>query len=100
MKDRLSAALKASRADYTEIRIEHTWSAAVSYRGARLESATASEDRGGFVRALHRGYGWGTAAFTSLDQLPAMVARADELSRAVRLDRPIRLAELPRQLDR
>ena len=92
MKDRLAAALKTSRADYTEIRVEHTWSAAVSFRGARLESATAGEDRGGFVRALHDGCGWGIAAFTSLDELPAMVRRATELSRAVRLDRPIRLA--------
>jgi TldD protein len=92
VKDRLAAALKTSRADYTEIRVEHTWSAAVSFRGARLESATAGEDRGGFVRALHDGCGWGIAAFTSLDELPAMVRRATELSRAVRLDRPIRLA--------
>jgi TldD protein len=94
VKDRLAAALKSSRADYTEIRVEHTWSSSVSFRGARLESATASEDRGGFVRALSRGCGWGTAAFTSLDELPAMVARATELSRAVRLDQPIRLAEV------
>jgi len=92
VKDRLRAALKASRADYTEIRIEHTWSASVSYRGARLESATANEDRGCFVRALNRGCGWGTAAFTSLDQLLPMVGRATELSRAVRLDEPIHLA--------
>jgi TldD protein len=92
VKDRLASALTASRADYTEIRVEHTWSAAVSFRGARLESATASEDRGGFVRALHEGRGWGIAAFTSLDELPAMVRRATELSRAVRLDQPIRLA--------
>ncbi len=93
MKDRLVSALKASRADYTEIRVEHTWSAAVTFRGARLESATASEDRGGFVRALHRGCGWGIAAFTSLDRLPAMVARAGALSRAVRLDEPIERAD-------
>jgi TldD protein len=52
----------------------------------------AGEDRGGFVRALHRGHGWGIAAFTSLDALPAMVRRATELSRAVRRDEPIRLA--------
>ncbi len=89
MKDRLAAALKSSRADYTEIRVEHTWSTAVTFRGARLESATASEDLGGFVRALVRGCGWGIAAFTSLDRLPAMVTRAGELSRAVRLDEPI-----------
>ncbi|OLC01934.1 MAG: hypothetical protein AUH45_10030 [Gemmatimonadetes bacterium 13_1_40CM_69_22] len=86
-----------SRADYTEIRVERTWSTAVTFRGRRLEAATASEDQGGFVRALNRGSGWGTASFTSLDQLEAMVARADELSRAVRLERPIRLADVPPQ---
>ncbi len=94
MKDRLISALQASRAEYTEIRIEHTWSAAVTFRGARLESATASEDRGGFVRALHHDCGWGIVAFTSLDRLPAMVARAGELSRAVRLDESIERAEV------
>ena len=97
MKDRLTDALKASRADYTEIRLERTWTSAVTYRGRRLESAAVTEDQGGFVRALHRGYGWGTAAFTSLDQLRVMVTRAGELSRAVRLDRPIELARVPPQ---
>jgi len=92
LKDRLAAALKASRADYTEIRVERTWSSAVTFRGRRLETATVSEDQGGFVRALNHGCGWGIASFTSLDALAAMVARADQLSRAVRLERPIRLA--------
>ena len=93
MKDRLAAALKVSRADYTEIRVERTWSSAVTFRGRRLETATVSEDQGGFVRALNRGGGWGITSFTSLDALPTMVARANQLSRAVRLDRPIRLAD-------
>jgi TldD protein len=97
MKDRLTDALRASHADYPEIRVERTWSSAVSFRGRRLETATASEDQGGFVRALSRGYGWGIAAFTSLDQLPEMVTRANQLSRAMRLDRPIRLADVPPQ---
>ncbi len=95
MKDRLTDALARSRADFTEIRLERTWTSAVSFRGRRLESATASEDQGGFVRALLRGCGWGVAAFTSLDQLATMVARAGELSRALRLERPIRLADVP-----
>ncbi len=95
MKDRLLDALRASRADYTEIRVERTWSSSVTYRGRRLESATASEDQGGFVRALHRGCGWGVASFTSLERLPAMVGRATELSRAIRVDDPIRLADVP-----
>jgi predicted Zn-dependent protease len=98
LKDRLAAALKASRADYTEIRLERTWSSAVAFRGRRLETATVSEDQGGFVRALSRGCGWGIASFTSLDELPAMVTRANELSRALRLDSPIRLAETAPQV--
>jgi TldD protein len=92
--DRLTAALRRSRADYTEIRVERTWSTAVTFRGRRLESATASEDQGGFVRALHAGAGWGVASFTSLDRLEALVERAAELSRAVRVDPPIRLADV------
>jgi len=93
--DRLTAALSRSRADYTEIRVERTWSTAVTFRGRRLESATASEDQGGFVRVLHAGGGWGVASFTSLDRLDAMVARAGELSRAVPVDPPIRLGDVP-----
>jgi TldD protein len=93
--DRLTAALKHSRAAYTEIRVERTWSTAVTFRGRRLEAATASEDQGGFVRALHAGGGWGVASFTSLDRLEAMVTRAAELSRAVPVDPPIRLADVP-----
>ena len=94
MIDRLTAALGRSGADYTEIRVERTWSTAVTFRGRRLESATANEDQGGFVRALTAGGGWGVASFTSLDRLEAMVARAVELSRAVRVTPPIRLAEV------
>ena len=97
MKDRLAAALKQSRADYTEIRVERTWSSAVAFRGRRLETATVSEDQGGFVRVLNKGYGWGITSFTSLAELPRMVARANELSRAVKLDEPIRLADVAPQ---
>ena len=97
MIDRLTAALRRSRADYTEIRVERSWSSSVTFRGRRLESATASEDQGGCARALHRGAGWGVASFTSLDRIDAMVARAGELSRAVRVDPPIRLADVPPQ---
>jgi len=95
LRDRLSDALRRSPAQYTEIRVERTWASQVSFRGPRLETATASEDQGGFVRVLNPGCGWGIAAFTSLEQLPAMVVRAHELSRAVRVDEPIVLAPVP-----
>src|SRR5207247_9754796 len=92
--DRLTAALGRSRADDTEIRVERTWSTAVPFRRRRLESAPAREAQGGFVRVLTGAAGWGVASFTSLDRLDAMVARAHELSRAVRVDPPIRLADV------
>jgi TldD protein len=94
LKDRLTDALKRSRSDYAEIRLEHTWSSSVAFRGRRLESATAALDQGGCVRVLNRGHGWGIASFTSVEQLPAMIARADELSRVVRLAEPIQLVEV------
>lgn len=100
MKDRLTDALRSSRADYTEIRIERTWASAVSYRGRRLEHATESESVGGFVRVLNRGHGWGIVSFTSLERLSEMVRKADAFSRAVRLDEPIWLADVaPQQAD-
>lgn len=94
MLDRLVDALSRARGDYVEIRVERKWSTAVQYRGRRLEQATASQDEGGAVRVLNRGHGWGSASFNDLDDLSTMVARADEMSRAIRLDAPIQLAEV------
>ncbi|HWA57814.1 MAG TPA: TldD/PmbA family protein [Gemmatimonadales bacterium] len=100
MKDRLTDALRAARADYTEIRLERTWASAVAFRGSRLEGATTALATGGMVRCLNRGKGWGIASFTGTDRLPAMVAQAHELSLATPLDTPIRLADIPiRQAD-
>ncbi len=95
MKDRLHDAIRSSRAEYTEIRLERSWTSAVAYRGRRLEGANASVDAGGFVRCLNRGHGWGVASFTAVDRLSAMVGRAHELSLAVHLDQPIELASVP-----
>lgn len=99
MKNRIQDALKLSRADYTEIRMERCWSTAVAFRGRRLEGANTSLDAGGFVRCLNRGYGWGVASFTSVERLPAMVARAHEMSLAVRVSEPIELAPVPARQD-
>src|SRR2546422_10806763 len=72
--DRLTAALQGSRADFTEIRVEQSWSSAVTMRGRRLESATASEDQRGFSRALNRGAGGWAASLTGLRWRAATVA--------------------------
>ena len=92
LRDRLGEALKRSRADYAEVRLERTRATRVSFRGRRLEHAGEAVDAGGNARVLVRGHGWGVASFTSLADLPAMLERAGELSRAVVLEEPIRLA--------
>ena len=92
LRDRLTDALRASRAGYAEVRVERTRATRVSFRGPRLEGANESVDAGGCVRALVDGHGWGVASFTSLDDLPAMLAAAEEMSRAIHLETPIRLA--------
>lgn len=99
MKNRIADAIRGSRAEYTEVRVERCWTSTVAFRGSRLEGATSSIDTGGFVRCLNRGHAWGVASFTALDQLPAMVARAHEMSIAVWLDRPIELATVPIRVD-
>jgi TldD protein len=93
MRDRLVEALKRSNAEYAEIRVEKTRSSRVVFRGKRLEIAAESVDAGGNVRVMAKGGGWGIASFTSLDQLDAMLAQAGQMSRAIMLETPIRLAE-------
>jgi TldD protein len=85
MNDQLQDALRASRADYTEIRLERTWATAIAFRGSRLEAATSAVEVGGMVRCLNRGKGWGVASFTGADRLRARVAEAHELSLVVPL---------------
>ena len=93
VRDRLTQALKRSQADYAEVRWERTRASRVVFRGKRLELAGENVDAGGNVRVLCRGCGWGVASFTTLDALPKMLAMAEEMSRAILLDAPIRLAE-------
>jgi TldD protein len=99
MRDRLTEALKGRRADYAEVRVERTRSTRVVFRGRRLELAGESVDAGGCVRVLFRGRGWGTASFTTLDELPRMLDLAEEMSRAIVLAAPIRLADARVRVD-
>lgn len=91
LRDRLTDALRGWSAGYAEVRVERTRATRVAFRGKRLEGANESVDAGGCVRVLVEGRGWGVASFTSLDDIPAMLGTAEEMSRAVRLEAPIRL---------
>lgn len=99
MRDRLTEALKRFQGGYAEIRAEKSRTTRLVYRGRRLELAAESVDAGGNVRVLRDGHGWGVASFTKLDDLPAMLEQAGEMSRAITLSSPIRLATVPPRED-
>ncbi len=95
MRDKILAALKGSKADYTEIRLEEREATTVSYRGKDLESADAVIDAGGIVRCLARDGGWGVATFNDRSDLAAKVEQAYQCAKVVPSTEPIALAEIP-----
>jgi len=95
MQDRMRDALRRSKADYTEIRIEQRDATTVAYRGRNLETASAIVDSGGIVRCLCRHNGWGVASFNSLEDLPARVEQAYQCARMAHSEQPIELAPIP-----
>ncbi|MDY7041073.1 MAG: TldD/PmbA family protein [Chloroflexota bacterium] len=83
MRERMEQALRTSKADYTEIRIEQREASKIIFRGRDLETADVVIDVGGIVRSLCRDGGWGIATFNSLDDLPARVEQAYQCAKAV-----------------
>lgn len=94
MQDRIQEALKHSKADYTEIRIEEKETTRVVFRGKDLETANANLDKGGIVRCLIRDKGWGVATFNNLDDLIAKVDQAYQCAQVGSVPEPIELAEV------
>jgi TldD protein len=95
MQDKILSALKSSRADYTEIRIEQKESTKVEYRGKNLETAQATIDVGGIVRCLVKNHGWGVVSFNSLDDLEERVEQAYQCARVAHSSEPIEIAPIP-----
>jgi TldD protein len=95
MHDRIAAALKSSKADYTEIRLEEREATTVAYRGKNMESANSVIDAGGIVRCLCRDGGWGIATFNDRSDLLARVEQAYQCARVVHSEQPIELAPVP-----
>src|SRR5450756_1131694 len=89
--ERIVAAIKRSRADYTEIRIESSRSTQVVFRGRSLETVDLTSDEGGIARCLVRGGGWGISTFNNLAQLDQRVDEAYQNARLVQAE-PISLA--------
>lgn len=91
MRDKIEEALKQSKADYTEIRIENKQTCRVAFRGRDLETANTNIDKGGMVRCLIRNQGWGVATFNDLDDLVTMVDQAYQCARVGTVPEPIEL---------
>lgn len=94
MKDRILDAIKRSRGDYTEIRLEETESTQVVYQGKDLEKLSVVNDKGGIVRTLIKDKGWGVATFNNLDDLTKKVDQAYQCALVGSNPVPIELAEI------
>jgi TldD protein len=92
MRDRIQEALKRSKADYTEIRIEEKETTRVVFRGKELEVANANIDKGGIVRCLIKNKGWGVATFNNLDDLLNKADQAYQCAQVGSVPEPIELA--------
>ena len=97
MIERMKKALKASDAEYTEVRIETVISSWVNFRGPDLDTIGSSKALGGIVRALCKG-GWGYATFNDLGNLEMRVKEAVESARLV-ANGGAALAEVPPVVD-
>jgi TldD protein len=94
MRDRIQEALKRSKADYTEIRIEEKETTRVVFRGKDLEVANANIDKGGIVRCLIKNKGWGVATFNNLDDLLNKADQAYQCAQVGTVPEPIELASV------
>jgi TldD protein len=91
MRDKIEEALKRSKADYTEIRIEDKETCRIAFHGKDLETANTNIDKGIMVRCLIRNRGWGVTTFNDLDDLVAMVDQAYQCARVGTVPEPIEL---------
>jgi TldD protein len=94
MRDKIQEALKRSKADYTEIRIEEKETTRVVFRGKELEVANANIDKGGIVRCLIKDKGWGVVTFNNLDDLLNKADQAYQCARVGSVPEPIKLASV------
>lgn len=83
MRDRLHDALRASSAEFTDIRIEEVTASWIRFGGrGDLEDIGISQTVGGIVRALIKG-GWGYSKFNDLEDLDQRVREANESAQLV-----------------
>ncbi|MCF7875589.1 TldD/PmbA family protein [Candidatus Bipolaricaulota bacterium] len=98
MLKKLKEGLRASKGEFTEIRIEKERRNEVKYEGEKLKNIDSSEEIGGIVRTLVQG-GWGIATFNSIDELSKKAKKAYRIGKEVAssMDERIELAEVQPQ---
>jgi TldD protein len=94
MRDLIEQALKHSKADYTEIRLEEKETTRVAFRSKELDLANANIDKGGIIRCLIKNKGWGVVTFNDLNDLPVKVDQAFQCARVGSVPEPIELASV------
>ena len=94
MRQQIQEALRLSKADYTEIRLEEKESTRVVFQGKDLENIGSVLDKGGIVRSLIKNKGWGVATFNNLEDLANKVEQAYQCALVASSPEPIELVEV------
>ncbi len=81
-KEFLKNAIKKSKADFTEIRIEDKAYTVISYKGKNLEHIQSLHDRGGIVRTLVNG-AWAATSFNDFENIEHAIARTTKNAEAI-----------------
>ncbi len=99
MLSKLEEALKVSKGEFTEIRLEKEERTGVKYEKDNLINLDSSEEVGGIVRTLVNG-GWGISTFNSVEDLKNKVKQANKIgkSTASAISEPVELSPVePRE---
>ncbi len=100
MRKKIKEGLKASRGEFTEIRIEKEERASVKYEQDKLTNIDSSEEVGGIVRTLVQG-AWGIATFNSTDEIANKAKKAYRVGKeaASHLEERIKLAPVETRIE-
>ena len=95
MLSKLEEALKVSKGEFTEIRLEKEERTGVKYEKDNLINLDSSEEVGGIVRTLVNG-GWGISTFNSIEDLTNKVKQANKIgkSTASAISEPVELSHV------
>lgn len=80
MRETMRRAIEGLGVDYADIRLQMRDITRISFAGHALGEISSEVKNGGMIRALYKG-AWGTAVFSSLDDLPTKAREAARLAK-------------------